>query len=104
MLIFVQRDSDVCVCPTAHINNYKKAFYELDCERNQKVYVEVFLTWEIFLSCCSIVKNYGEMFFFQFYFAVMPSNRNQASLENRISVENQHRVRAAKIIANTNDF
>ena len=104
MHIFVERDSDMCVCPTAHMNNDRKAFYELDCERNQKFYVEVFLTREIFLSCCSIVKNYGKMFFLRFYFAVMPSNRNQASSENRISVENQHRGRAAKIIANTNDF
>ena len=43
MLIFVRRDSVMCVCPTAHINNDRKNFYEeLDCERNQKFYVEVF--------------------------------------------------------------
>ena len=66
MLIFVQRDSDMCVCPTEHMNNDRKAFYEHDCERNQKFYVEVFLTREIVLSCCSIVKNYGEMFFSNF--------------------------------------
>ena len=42
MLIFVQRDSDMCVCPTEHMNNDRKEFYEeLDCERNQKFYVEV---------------------------------------------------------------
>ena len=66
--------------------------------------LKCFLAWEIFLSCRSIVKNYGEMFFLQFYFAVLPSKRRLASLENIISVENQCRVRAAKKIANTNDF
>ena len=97
MLIFVRRDSVMCVCPTAHMNNDRKKFYEeLDCERNQKFYVEVFFGLGGFLSCCSMVKNYGEMFFLHIYFDVSPSNRRQASAENRISVKNQPRVRAAK--------
>ena len=35
--LFVRRDSDMCVWPTAHRNNYRKAVYEgPNCERKQK--------------------------------------------------------------------
>ena len=70
--------------------NNTQEFYELDCERNQKFYVEVFFGLGDFFILLFYCKK------FQFYFAVMPSNRRQASSENRISVENQRRVRAGK--------
>ena len=100
MFIFVRKDSDMWVCPTAYRNNGRKAVYEeLDCKRNKKLYVKVFFWLGRFFILLLYRKNYGKVFFLlflQFYFDFSLSNRRQASSENRLSVENQPRVRAAK--------
>ena len=58
--------------------------------------LKVFFGLGDFYSFVLPIKNYREMFFLQFYFVVLHGNRCQASSDNRYSVENQPRVRAAK--------
>ena len=97
-MIFARRDSDMCVRPIAHRNNGRKAVYEeLDCERKKNSMLKCFLAWETFLSCCSSGKKLRRYLFLQFYFDVSPGNIRPGFIKKqRLSVQNQLRVRAAK--------